>query len=98
MTDRQLLKQYYAELAELENAPAREIQILPLQAIAIVSHIQLALLHRSLAGKTTVTRIARDVAIDLQALFNPESATYKVLDLGWHSQHDILVEGTDFND
>ena len=43
--NRPILKEYAAELAELENAPACEIQILPLQAIAIVSHVQLALRH-----------------------------------------------------
>lgn len=96
MTDRQLLKQYSAELAELENAPPCEIQILPLQAIVIVSHIQLALRHPSLKDNAALTRIARDVAIELQSLFNSESATYKVLELGWNSEHDILIEKTDF--
>jgi hypothetical protein len=92
------LKQYSAELAELKNAPPCAIEILPLQAIAIVSHVQLALRHPSLADNSALTKIARDVALQLQALFNSESATYKVLELGWNSQHDILVEGTDFDD
>lgn len=91
------LKQYSAELAELENAPACEIQILPLQAIAIVSHIQLAIRHPSLADNSALTKIARDVAIEFQALFDSNSATYKVLEMGWHEQHDILVEETDFD-
>jgi hypothetical protein len=90
------LKEYAAELAELEKAPPCAIEIAPLAAIAIVSHIQLAVRHPSLADNAPLTKIARDVALQLQALFNSESATYKVLEMGWNSQHDILVENTDF--
>jgi len=82
------LKQYAAELAQLENAPPAAIELPPLAAIAIISHIQLATRHPSLADNAGLTKMAIEVALQLQALFSPESATYKVLELGWNSEED----------
>lgn len=91
------LKQYAAELAELENAPPAAIELSPLEAIAIISHIQLATRHPWVTADCGLTKIAIDTARQLQDLFSPESATYKVLELGWNSEKDILVEKTDFD-
>jgi len=88
-TDYPNLKEYAAELTELENAPPTAIKLHPLAAIAIISHIQLAIRHPSVAGKDGLTQIAIDVARQLQDLFNPESTTYKVLELGWKPEEDI---------
>ena len=83
------LKEYAAELTELENSPPTAIELHPLAAIAIISHIQLAIRHPSVAGKDGLTQIAIDVARQLQDLFNPESTTYKVLELGWKPEENI---------
>ena len=83
------LKEYAAELTELENAPPTAIELPPLAAIAIISHIQLAIRHPSVAGKDGLTQIAINVARQLQDLFNRESTTYKVLELGWKPEEDI---------
>ena len=91
------LKQYAAELAEFEDSPSAAIELTPQAAIAIISHIQLATRHPSLADNAGLAKMAIEVAVQLQALFNTESATYKVLELGWNSQEEILVEKTDLD-
>jgi len=91
------LKQYAAELAELENAPPAAIELSPLEAIAIISIAQLGRRHPSVAADCALTKIALHTARQLQGLFSPESATYKVLELGWNSEKDILLEKTDFD-
>lgn len=96
MTNYPDLKQYAAELAELENAPLAPIEIHPLGAIAIISHIQLATRHPSVSEENdSLTKIAIDVARQLQSLFDPESVTSKVLELGWNPDDDILVTSED---
>lgn len=86
------LKKYAAELASLEDKAAAPIEIHPLAAIAIISHIQLATRHPSLADKKGLTEIAIGAARQLQELFNPESTTAKVLELGWKSEEDLPPE------
>lgn len=84
-----LLKQYAAELAELEKAPPAAIELPPLAAIALIGHVQLATRHPELANDKGLTKVAIDVALQLQALFNPESTVYKVLELGWDAESDL---------
>jgi len=91
------LKQYAVELAELEKVPPAAIELYPFEAIAIISVVQLGSRHPSVATDSELTKIAINVALKLQALFSPESATYKVLELGWNGEKDILVEKTDFD-
>lgn len=83
-----LLKQYATELAQLEKAPPAAIELPPLAAIAIVSLVQFASRHPSLVDNN-LAKIAIDAAIQLQALFNPESTVYKVLELGWNPDADL---------
>ncbi|WP_293126875.1 hypothetical protein [Microcoleus sp. bin38.metabat.b11b12b14.051] len=83
------LKQYAAELADLENAPFCPIELPPLAAIAIISQIQLATRHLSVSDNEGPTKMAINVARQLQDLFNKESATYKVLELGWNPGDDL---------
>ncbi len=90
-------KQFAAELAQLESAPPSVIELPLLTAMAIISHVQLATHHPSVAADSDLTKIAIEVARQLQALFSPESVTYQVLELGWNSEKDILVEKTDFD-
>jgi len=92
------LKEYAAELAELEKAPPATIELPALAAIALISHVQLATRHPSVAGKHGLTKIAIDAARQLQGLFNTESATYKVLELGWNPEEDLPLPQDDYPD
>jgi|AGSF01.1.fsa_nt_gi hypothetical protein len=83
------LKQYTDENV-MQDLPSTTIEITPIVAIAIISHIQLAIRHPTIE-EDILTRIAIDTARQLQNLFNPESATYRVLELGWNSEADLLV-------
>ncbi|MEG4275167.1 MULTISPECIES: hypothetical protein [unclassified Microcoleus] len=88
------LKKYTDEVNSLQDLPAATVELPPLAAIAIISHIQFASRHPDIAGDT-FTKIAIDTAKQLQNLFNPDSETYKVLELGWNPDADILVpQGT----
>jgi len=82
-------EQYAAEIKKLEDLPPATIELSPLEAIVIITHIQLATRHPGLADKQGSTKLAIDVAIQLQALFNPESTVYKVLELGWNPDEDL---------
>jgi hypothetical protein len=82
-------EEYAAEIKKLEDVPPAAIEISPLEAIALISHVQLATRHPALADKSGSTKVAIDVALQLQALFNSESTIYKVLELGWNSDEDL---------
>jgi len=84
----ELVKQYAVELAELEKAPPVAIELSHFEAMAIISVLQLGSRHPSVATDGELAKIAINVALKLQALFSPESATYKVLELGWDSEKD----------
>jgi hypothetical protein len=82
-------EQYAAELKKLEDEPPAAIELPVLAAIALINHVQLAIRHPGLADKSGHTKMAIDVALQLQALFSPESAIYKVLELGWDAESDL---------
>ncbi|MEG4258505.1 hypothetical protein, partial [Microcoleus sp. Pol8_C2] len=89
------LKKYADEVNKMQDLPPAPIDLPPLAAIAIISHIQLAIRHPGVADDS-FTKIAIDTARQLQNLFAPTSETYKVLELGWNPEADILVpEGTE---
>lgn len=81
------LKKYAEEMKEMQNLPPTSVEIPPLAVLAIITHIQLASRHPAVGGE--LTKIAIDCAKQLQSLFNPESATYQVLELGWNPEEDI---------
>ncbi|MEG4964561.1 MULTISPECIES: hypothetical protein [unclassified Microcoleus] len=83
------LKKYADEVNAMRDLPPTTVEIPPIAAIAIISHIQLATRHPAIADDT-FTKIAIEVAHQLQQLFNPDSETYKVLELGWNPTEDIL--------
>jgi hypothetical protein len=64
------------------------IELPPIAAIAIISHIQLATRHPEVKKDNDFTKIAIGIARQLQELFNPESATYQILKLGWNPEED----------
>ncbi|MEG4497570.1 hypothetical protein QUB05_05635 [Microcoleus sp. F10-C6] len=89
------LKKYADEMNAMQDLPPATVELPPLAAIAIISHIQLATRHPGTVDDD-FTKIAINTARQLQNLFNPDSETYKVLELGWNPEADILVpEGTE---
>lgn len=93
----QLQQEYLAELKALENSTVVAVQIPSIAIIAIIGNIQLASRHPEV-GDSPVTRIAIDAARKLQSVFDPESAIYKVLELGWKPDEDLLVRLADGDD
>jgi hypothetical protein len=59
--------------------------------LAIISNIQLASRHPAVKGED-LTKIAIDWTKQLQNLFEPESTTYQVLELGWNPDEDRPLE------
>jgi hypothetical protein len=83
-------EKYTREVNEMQNLPPASVELPPLTAMAIISHIQLASRHPGIAD-SEFTKIAIDVAKQLQNLFNEDSEIYKVLELGWNPEADILT-------
>jgi len=81
------LKKYAEEMEEMQNLPPASLEISPLGALAIITHIQLASRHPAVGDE--LTKIAINCAKELQSLFNPSSVTYQVLELGWNPEEDI---------
>jgi hypothetical protein len=84
------LRKYAQEVNEMPAQPAIAVQIPPLAALAIISHIQLAIRHPGIAD-SEFAQIEIDVAKQLQELFEEDSETYKVLELGWNPEADFLA-------
>jgi hypothetical protein len=84
------LKKYVQEVNEMQALPPASVEVPPLAALAIISHIQLAIRHPEIAGNE-FAKIAIDTAKQLQNLFNKDSETYKVLELGWNPESDIIT-------
>lgn len=84
------LEKYAREVNAMQDLSPATVELPPLAAMAIISHIQLAIRHPGTAG-SEFAKIAIDVAKQLQNLFNPESETFKVLELGWNPEADILT-------
>ena len=90
----QLKQEYLAEILKLSQAQELMIVSLsPTTIVSIIGSIQLASRHPGAAGNHAI-EISIDAARQLQsATFPPDSVIYKVLELGWDSQYDILREG-----
>jgi len=92
------LTKYAQEVNEMPALPSIPITISPLAVLAIISHIQLAIRHPGIAD-SKFAQMAIDAAKQLQNLFNEESETYKVLELGWNPEADFLEPSEDpFNE
>jgi hypothetical protein len=91
------LEKYALELNAMQNLPPASVELPPLAALAIISHIQLAIRHPGIAD-SEFAKIAIDVAKQLQNLFNKNSETYKVLELGWNPEADILTPSGELDD
>ena len=91
------LNKYAQEVNEMQMLPAASVKLPRLAALAIISHVQLAIRHPEVAD-TEFTQIAIDVAKQLQNLFDKDSETYKVLELGWNPEADTLTPSGELDD
>ena len=91
------LEKYTREVNAMQDLPPANVELPPLAALAIISHIQLAIRHPGIAD-SEFAKIAIDTAKQLQNLFNKNSETYKVLELGWNPEADILVPAGELDD
>ncbi len=80
--DVELLKKYDAELQELETLPPEEIELPANQALAIVTHIQIAAANPAVKHNPLL-QSAIAAAKQIQSSFNPNSAIHEMLELGW---------------
>jgi hypothetical protein len=91
------LEKYAGEVNAMQDLPSASVELSPLAALAIISHIQLAIRHPEIAN-SEFAKIAIDVAKQLQNLFNKDSETYKVLELGWNPKADFLTPSGELDD
>ena len=83
--DLELLKRYDAELQELELLAPAEIELSAKQALAIVTHMQIAAANPAVEYNPLLPS-AIAAAKQIQSSFSPDSAIYEVLELGWQEQ------------
>jgi len=81
--DRELLKRYDEELQQIEFLPPAAIELDAKEALALITHIQIAAANPAVKYNPLLPA-AIAAAKQIQSAFNPESAIYEVLELGWH--------------
>ena len=92
--DKELLKKYDAELQELESLPPATIELSPLQALAIITHIQIGSAANPAVKHNPLLPSAIAAAKQIQSSFNPDSAIHEVLELGWNEQPSVSGDRT----
>ena len=85
--DRELLKKYDAEVQELESLPPATIELSAHQALALITHIQIGAASPAVKYNPLLPS-AIAAAKQIQTSFNPESAIYEVLELGWQKPQE----------
>jgi hypothetical protein len=80
--DVELLKRYDAELQQLETLPPAAIELDAKGALALITHMQMAAANPAVKYNPLLPS-AIAAAKQIQSSFNPESAIYEVLELGW---------------
>jgi len=81
-SDVELLKRYDAELQEIESLPLTAIKLPANQALALVTLLQICVLEPGVKHNPLLPS-AIAAAKQVQSSFNPDSAIYEVLELGW---------------
>jgi hypothetical protein len=81
--DLELLKKYDAELQQLEFLPPAAIELDAKGALALITHMQIAAANPAVKYNPLLPA-AIAAAKQIQSSFNPDSAIYEVLELGWH--------------
>ena len=69
----------------------------PIAIITVVSHLQMVVRHPK-AAESPLTPIAIGAARQLQALFPLQSATYRMLELGWEPETQQEDTSESFDD
>jgi hypothetical protein len=85
--DVELLRKYDAERQQIEFLPPAAIELSADQALAIVTHIQIGAASPAVKYNPLLPS-AIAAAKQIQSSFDPESAIYKVLELGWNDDHE----------
>jgi len=85
--DVELLKRYDAELQEIETLPPAAIELSAYQALALITHIQLAAANPAVEHNPLLPS-AIAAAKQIQSNFNPNSAIHEVLNLCWQEPQD----------
>lgn len=81
----ELLKRYDAEISGIDSLPPAEIEISALQALAIITHIQIGTANPAVKNNA-LRPSAITAAKHIQEYFNQDSAIYELLQLGWLAQ------------
>jgi len=81
--DKELLKKYDAEFQEIESLPPATIELTARQALALVTHMQIAAANPAVRYNPLL-RSAIAAAKQIQSSFNPDSAIHQVLEQGWY--------------
>jgi len=81
----ELLKRYDAELQQLETLPPAAIELDAKGALALITHMQIAAANPAVKYNPLLPS-AIAAAKQIQSSFNPESAIYEVLELGWQPE------------
>jgi len=80
--DLELLKKYDAEIQQIEFLPPAAIELDAKRALALITHMQIAAANPAVKYNPLLPA-AIAAAKQIQSSFNPESAIYEVLALGW---------------
>ena len=85
--DVELLKKYDAEFQEIESLPPAAIELPANQALALITLIQIGAADPGVKHNPLLPS-AIAAAKQIQSSFNPESAIYEVLELGWQEPEE----------
>jgi len=78
-------KEYEEELSAMQKSEAVAVELTPLEAVALVNHVQLAVQQQCDASHK-VSEIAVAGARQIQkAVLDPESTAYQILEEGWEA-------------
>ncbi|MEB3338964.1 MAG: hypothetical protein VKJ46_15950 [Leptolyngbyaceae bacterium] len=84
--DPELMQQFEAEMKQLETEefPPSEVVMSPLVIFALITQIQLASRHPF--NSNWYATQSQSLARELQTVFNPDSAIYQILEMGWNPE------------
>jgi hypothetical protein len=85
--DSELLKRYDAELQEIESLRPAAIELPANQALALVTLLQICVSEPGVKHNPLLPS-AIAAAKQVQSSFNPDSAIYEVLELGWQEPEE----------
>lgn len=87
--DPRLIERFEKEMAQFKAGEyeGATIQLHPIVAFAIITQVQIASRHP--ANKSWYAEQAKRACQQMQEMFNPFSATCKILDMGWNLTGDF---------